>query len=68
MNYDQYLFSQLLILYNPDFAVMEYDWQYPEALLMYEDFERSPFNVDNIGLYSCIVNYLENKYPQPLKP
>lgn len=65
MTYDQYLFSQLLILYNPDFAVMEYDLQYPEALLMYEDFERSPFNVDNIGLYSCIINYLENKYPKP---
>jgi hypothetical protein len=65
MNYDQYLFSQLLILYNPDFAVMEYDFQYPEALLMYEDFERSSFNDNKTGLYSCIINYLENKYPKP---
>lgn len=65
MNYDQYLFSQLLILYNPDFAVMEYDLQYYEALEMYEDFERSEFNEDFRGLYMCIINYLENKYSKP---
>jgi len=68
MTYEEYLFSQLLALYSPDFANLEYDYQYPEAILMYKKFEQSPFNVDNIGLYECIINYLQNKYPQPVKP
>jgi hypothetical protein len=64
MTYEQYLFSQLLALYDFDFAELPYDYQFADALVMYKDFEQSPFNVDNIGLYECIINYLQNKYPQ----
>ncbi len=63
MTYEEYLFAQLLALYSPDFANLEYDYQYPEAILMYKEFEQSSFNVDNIGLYECIINYLQNKHP-----
>ena len=63
MTYEEYLFAQLLALYSTDFANLEYDYQYPEAILMYKEFEQSPFNVDNIGLYECIINYLQNKHP-----
>lgn len=63
MTYEEYLFAQLLALYSLDFANLEYDYQYPEAILMYKEFEQSPFNVDNIGLYECIINYLQNKHP-----
>ena len=65
MKYDQYLFSQLLAIYSPDFAALPYDIQYKETPILYADFEQSAFNVDNTGLYECIINYLENKYPQP---
>jgi len=63
MTYEKYLFAQLLALYSPDFANLEYDYQYPEAILMYKEFEQSPFNIDNLGFYECIINYLQNKHP-----
>jgi len=66
MTYEEYLFAQLLALYDINFAGQPYDYQFADALVMYKDFEQSPFNVDNIGLYECIINYLQNKYPQPI--
>jgi len=66
MTYEQYLFSQLLALYDINFAGQPYDYQFADAQVMYSEFEQSPFNVDNIGLYECIINYLQNKYPQPI--
>ena len=68
MTYENYLFSQLLAIYSPDIAALPYDWQYNDIPTLYADFEQSPFNVDNIGLYECIINYLQNKYTQPVKP
>jgi hypothetical protein len=68
MTYEQYLFSQLLALYDINFAGEPYDYQFADVLVMYAEFEQSPFNIDNIGLYECIINYLQNKYPQPVKP
>jgi hypothetical protein len=64
MTYEEYLFAQLLALYSPDFANLEYDYQYPEAILMYKEFEQSPFNADTTGIYQCITNFLQYKYPQ----
>jgi hypothetical protein len=66
MTYEQYLFSQLLALYSPEFAALPYDWQYNDTPILYAEFEQSPFNIDNIGLYECIINYLQKKYPQPV--
>jgi hypothetical protein len=62
MNYNEYLFSQLLALFDFDYAEMPYDYQYAEALSRYEEFNKSEFNTDKFGLYECIVNYLKNKY------
>jgi len=62
MTYEEYLFSQLLALFNFDFAEQPYDIQYKNALTFYAEFEQSPFNVDNIGLYECITNFLRDKY------
>jgi len=62
MNYDQYLFSQLLALFDFDYAEMPYNEQYEEALSRYEKFDNSEFNSDKFGLYECIVNYLKNQY------
>jgi hypothetical protein len=68
MTYENYLFSQLLALYNVNFSGEPYDIQYKNALTMYAEFKQSPFNLDNIGLYECIINYLQNKYQTTLKP
>lgn len=65
MNYEQYLFSQLLALFDFDFAEMPYDLQYAEALERYELFDKSDFNTANFGTYECIVNYLKNQYHKP---
>lgn len=62
MNYEQYLFSQLLALFDFDFAEMPYDLQFAEALERYELFDKSDFNNANAGIYECIVNYLKNQY------
>ena len=62
MNYNQYLFSCLLKLFNSEFEQLEYDVQFGEAIREFELFENSEFNEDNKGLYECIVEYLTNKY------
>jgi hypothetical protein len=67
MTYEQYLFAQLLALYDFDFAELPYDYQFADALVMYSEFEQSPFNVGDLPLYECIINYLRNKY-QHSKP
>jgi hypothetical protein len=66
MNYDQYLFSQLLALFDFDFAEMPYDEQFAEALCRYEEFDKSQFNTGEFGLYECIINYLKNEYKPQL--
>jgi hypothetical protein len=62
MNYSQYLFSQLLSLYDINFAELPYDIQFGEAMEIYNQFEKSNFNVDILSEYDCIINYLSNTY------
>ena len=65
MNYNEYLFSCLLKIYDKEFNQMEYDLQFEEAPLRYADFLKSSFNVDTKGEYDCIIDYLKDKYGQP---
>lgn len=62
MNYDLYLFSCLLKLYDKEFEVLEYDYQFEELPSRFTEFLVSPFNRDTKGLYDCITDYLVNKY------
>ena len=62
MNYNQYLYSCLLKLYDKNFAELEYDLQFELLPTLYKMFEESPFNDPNIGEYECITNYLTNQY------
>lgn len=62
MNYEKYLFSQLLAIYSPEFAALPYDYQYNDIPVLYENFERSIYNKDNIDLYSCMITYFEKEY------
>ena len=63
MNYEEYLFSQLLALFDFDFAEMPYDLQYAEALVRYEIFANSEDNIGELGLceyeYQIINGILE---------
>lgn len=65
MTYEQYLFSQLLAIYDLNFSGEPYDIQYENALKMYAEFQESPFNVGSVGLYQCIINFLQYKYQKP---
>jgi hypothetical protein len=62
INYNIYLFSNLVKLYDDKFANEPYDIQFELLELMYNDFFNSKFNSDSLGEYQCIINYLKNKY------
>jgi len=65
MNYNYYLFSCLLKIYDKEFAQTEYDLQFQRIPKLYEAFASSKFNDTNKGEYECIIDYLTNKYKQP---
>ena len=58
MNYPEFLFAQLLAIYDEEFKEMPYDDQYESVPHLYEDFFNSKFNDPLKGEYDCIVNYL----------
>lgn len=62
MNYNVYLFSCLMKLFDKEFEKMEYDLQFEKAIEEYVKFENSTFNDVNKSEYDCIVNYLKNTY------
>lgn len=62
MNYNEYLFSCLLKIYDKEFEQMEYDLQYERIAQRYIGFTQSKFDVDTKGVYECIIEYLEDKY------
>jgi hypothetical protein len=58
VEYQEYLFAQLLAVYDEEFKEMPYDDQYESVPQLYEDFFNSKFNDPLKGEYDCIVNYL----------
>jgi hypothetical protein len=58
MNYNIYLFSCLLKLFDKEFEQLEYDIQYEKAVKEYMKFSSSKFNDVTKSEYDCIVNYL----------
>jgi len=62
MNYNLYLFSCLVKLYDKEFNELEYDIQFNKLPTMYADFENSDFNNANKSEYDCIIDYLQNKH------
>ncbi len=62
MNYNEYLFSCLLKIYDKEFEQMEYDVQYFIIAQRYLGFTQSSFNVETKSEYECIVDYLTDKY------
>ena len=62
MNYNEYLFSCLLKIYDKTFAELEYDLQFERIAQRYLGFTQSKFDVDTKGEYECMIEYLEDKY------
>lgn len=62
MNYNVYLFSCLLKIYDKEFNELEYDLQFQRVPKLYEDFFESDFNNENKSEYDCMIEYLEDKY------
>ena len=65
ISYSEYLFSNLLKLYDKEFEEMEYDLQFESIRKLYDKFHDSKFNDINKGEYDCIIAYLKDKYKKP---
>lgn len=62
MNYDVYLFSNLIKFYDTEFEELPYDEQWDTLPSLYEEYDNSKFNVDTKGAYQCMIEFLEDKY------
>lgn len=60
MNYNQYLFSCLLKLYNTEYEQLPYDEQYDVVKEAYKRFTKSAYNNPEKPMYECIVDYLSD--------
>jgi hypothetical protein len=58
MNYAEYLFSQLLSVYDDEFKNAPHQEQYYSAMRLYKDFMSSNYNKTNKAEYDCICDYL----------
>jgi hypothetical protein len=63
MNYEQYLFSNLIKLYDENFALNPYDVQFDLIPQYYRHFVISEFNDNDKGLYECILDYCKHHFP-----
>jgi len=66
MDYDVYLFSNLVKLYDTEFEEKPYDEQYDLLPTMYAEYDNSKFNVDTKSAYECIIEFLDEKYPRKI--
>lgn len=62
MNYDVYLFSNLIKYYDTEFEQLPYDEQWDKLPTLYEGYDNSKFNVDTKGEYECMIDFLKDKY------
>jgi hypothetical protein len=58
MNYQEFLFSQLLAVYDDEFKNSPHDEQFYNGMRLYQDFKTSDYNHTSKGLYDCICDYL----------
>lgn len=62
MNYNLYLFSNLIKLFDSEFEELEYDLQFLQLPLLYKIFEDSKFNDPKKSEHDSIIDYLTNKF------
>jgi hypothetical protein len=59
INYNQYLFAELLKSYSEYFRTMEYDMFFERIPSMYDQFFNSGYNNEMKGEYVCIEEFLQ---------
>jgi hypothetical protein len=59
MEYSEYLFANLLSVYDDDFKKKSYDYQYNLVPQLHLDFLNSEFNDPSKQEYDCMCNYLD---------
>ena len=62
IDYQMYLYSNLLKLYDKNFAELEYDLQFELIPTLYKTFAESNYNNPDRGEYDCITDFLTNQY------
>lgn len=67
MDYSRFLFNKLLCIYSTQIAELEYDLQFGASNVLYEIFEKSPYNKDAESEYDCMVKFMENQLFEELK-
>ena len=58
MNYAEYLFSQLLSVYDDEFKNAPHQEQYYSAMRLYKDYMSSSYNRVSKAEYDCMCDYL----------
>lgn len=61
MDYTGFLFSHLLREFNISYFELPYNEMYDKHIPLLAEFEKSKFNVDDKGLYECIVDFMEDR-------
>ncbi len=60
MNYNEYLFGELLKLKSQTFRELEYDLQFEALPVLYREFDNSKYNTHGKAVYTCITLYLQD--------
>lgn len=58
MNYPEFIFSQLLCVYDDAFRNLPYDEQYSNAMRLHQDFMNSTYRLASKSDYDCMCDYL----------
>lgn len=65
MNYNLFLFNELLRLFNNELYEQEYDRLFDDVNELFNDYNNSVFSLQFKSEYECIIDYLNDKYKKP---
>ena len=65
MNYNLFLFNELLRLFNNELYEQEYDRLFDDVNELFNDYNNSVFSLQFKSEYECIIDYLNDKYRKP---
>jgi len=65
MNYNLFLFNELLRLFNNELYEQEYDRLFDDVNELFKDYNHSTFSLQFKSEYECIIDYLNDKYRKP---
>jgi len=65
MNYNLFLFNELLRLFNNELYEQEYDRLFDDVNELFNDYNNSNFSLQFKSEYECIIDYLNDKYRKP---